>query len=414
MEEVVEIKGGKRLPKKDTLTQIPNEHPYIRVRDIQQNHIDSEGLEYVPIGTFPLIKNYIVSENDIIISIVGSIGLIAKIPPNLDKASLTENCVKLTRYDLTKIDPEYLFYFLTSSIGQHEINSRIVGSTQPKLPIYNIRKIQLSLPPLSEQKRISSILSSFDNKIEQLKKENNILEDIAQSIFKEWFVKYNFPNKDGKPYKDNNGKMIDSELGLIPEGWRVTTLRELVDTVNGYSYKGSELRKSDSALVTLKNFNRHGGFKEDGLKEFIGNPSTEQEVQQGDLVVAHTDLTQDGEVLGNPILIPATKYTKLYITMDCVKVIPKKDFISKEFLYYLMLRPEFKGHCLGYANGTTVLHLSKKAIPEYKISIPQDNYYVFNLFNKLAKHQQQDISKNIQMINSLTLLKINILNKLIQ
>ena len=352
-----------------------------------------------------------ITYNDILIPTVGTIGgcCISK----QERGSIAQNLIAL-RINKQIADPDYIFYYFRTSFFKKELLNLDIGGVQPSIKVPHLLNLEISLPPLSEQKRISSILSSFDNKIEQLKKENNILEDIAQSIFKEWFVKYNFPNKDGKPYKDNNGKMIDSELGLIPEGWRVTTLRELVDTVNGYSYKGSELRKSDSALVTLKNFNRHGGFKEDGLKEFIGNPSTEQEVQQGDLVVAHTDLTQDGEVLGNPILIPATKYTKLYITMDCVKVIPKKDFISKEFLYYLMLRPEFKGHCLGYANGTTVLHLSKKAIPEYKISIPQDNYYVFNLFNKLAKHQQQDISKNIQMINSLTLLKINILNKLIQ
>lgn len=117
-------------------------------------------------------------------------------------------------------DKKYLFY----KFQNHNLRYLDSGSAQSQITIQDLSNLDLSLPPLSEQKRIANILSSFDNKIEQLKKENNILENIAQSIFKEWFVKYNFPNNNGKPYRDSGGKMIDSELGLIPDGWGVGKL----------------------------------------------------------------------------------------------------------------------------------------------------------------------------------------------
>jgi len=87
-----------------------------------------------------------------------------------------------------------------------------------------IEDLILLLPPLPEQKAIAAVLSSLDDKIELLRRQNETLEQIAQAIFKEWFVEFNFPDKNGKPYKASGGKMVDSDLGPIPEGWRVGEL----------------------------------------------------------------------------------------------------------------------------------------------------------------------------------------------
>src|SRR5690606_6900543 len=115
---------------------------------------------------------------------------------------------------------------------------------------------------------------------------------------------------------------------------------------------------------------------------FIGSPKKTQQVFIGDLVVAHTDLTQDADVLGNPAFIfDNGGFTKMYITMDLVKVVPKHTDISSSFLYYVMKDRAFKGHCIGFANGTTVLHLSKKAIPEYQIYLPEN----FELIKKYSE-----------------------------
>ena len=182
------IKGGKRLPKGSILTEIPGSHPYIRTRDINNNTISINELLFVPDDVFPSISQYIVETNDVIISIVGTIGLCAIIPEKLHLANLTENCAKIVNIKEGILDKKYLFYFLTGADGQAEIESRNVGSTQPKLPLYNIQRIPILLPPLPEQKAIASVLSSLDDKIDLLHRQNKTLEAMAETLFRQWFV----------------------------------------------------------------------------------------------------------------------------------------------------------------------------------------------------------------------------------
>jgi type I restriction enzyme S subunit len=123
------------------------------------------------------------------------------------------------------VDYNYLYYWLIKNT--EKIEKRAMGSTFSEISKTAIGEISISLPPLPEQKRIANILSSFDNKIELLREQNKTLENIAQTIFKQWFIDFNFPDSNGKPYKDNGGEMIDSELGEIPEGWEVGRLNSL-------------------------------------------------------------------------------------------------------------------------------------------------------------------------------------------
>ena len=188
IKDIVKIKGGKRLPKGNNLQTMPNNHPYIRVRDMKGKYIQNNDLEYVPDAVFPLIKNYIVNENDVIVSIVGTIGLVSIIDKKLDNASQTENCAKLSGLD--KIDAEYLYYYLISDLGQEEIAKATVGAVQPKLPLYGIENIDIDWKSRVERENIVSILKSFDDKIQLNTQTNQTLEAIAQAIFNSWFVDF--------------------------------------------------------------------------------------------------------------------------------------------------------------------------------------------------------------------------------
>ena len=129
-----------------------------------------------------------------------------------------------TKIDETKNSPRFLFFKL-KTLKLAEMN---VGSAVPSLTTDVLNKIVFNLPPLPEQKAIADVLSSFDDKIELLREQNKTLEVTAQTLFKHWFVDFEFPNKDGKPYKSSGGKMIDSELGEIPEGWRVGSVNDVM------------------------------------------------------------------------------------------------------------------------------------------------------------------------------------------
>ncbi len=181
--DIASVKGGKRLPKGVNLITERNTHPYIRIRDLTEKTLELKpSYEYVDDDTQKSISRYIVDTGDILISIVGTIGLIAVVGETLNGANLTENCVKLIdiRGD---VDREYLYYFLVSSMGQDEIRKGTVGAVQPKLPIKNIQSIKLFLPNIGIQKRISGLLSAIDSKIAQNTAINENLSSKTQNLF---------------------------------------------------------------------------------------------------------------------------------------------------------------------------------------------------------------------------------------
>ena len=186
--DVATVKGGKRLPKGTNLITTPNNHPYIRVRDLNGRRtleLDNS-FEFVDDETQKTISRYVVDNGDIVLSIVGTIGLVAIIGKSLDKANLTENCVKLA--SLSGIDRDFLYYFLKSSFGQQEITRGTVGAVQAKLPIKNIQDITIPLPDEFTQRKIAAILSSLDEKIETNQKINDNLQQQVMALYRKMFI----------------------------------------------------------------------------------------------------------------------------------------------------------------------------------------------------------------------------------
>ena len=277
--------------------------------------------------------------------------------------------IDTTYYVKVKKDNDIIFwYYFLKTLKLNQMNSH---SAVPGLNRDNVYEILCLIPKLSEQKLIANILLKLDDKIELNQQMNKTLEQIGQEIFKHWFVDFEFPNEEGEPYRSSGGEMVDSELGEIPKGWAIVKLDNYVNVIRGCSYRSDELKPSNTALVTLKSIERGGGFKEDGLKSFIGEYKIEQIIQPGEIVVAHTDLTQKAEVLGKPATVRRVKsFNILIASLDLAIVRPSNDSMNKEFLYFLLKKEDFQNHAYGYAKGTTVLHLDKKAIPEYQFNLP--------------------------------------------
>lgn len=163
--------------------------------------------------------------NEIIISNVGAnVGTVFKCPKLKWKMSLAPNSIMVK----FKGNNDFYYYWLKSKFGQHMLNSIVTGSAQPKFNKTNFKDLAIPVPPIDEQKRIAAILSSLDDKIELNRRINRNLEQQAQALFKAWFV-------DFEPFK--NGKFVDSELGKIPEGWRVGQLDELIEIKYGKDHK---------------------------------------------------------------------------------------------------------------------------------------------------------------------------------
>ena len=152
--EVIDVKGGKRIPKGKKLKDTFEYKPYIRVADMKNETIDSGQLKYATKAIYEQIKKYTISSEDIYFSIAGTIGKVGKIPLSLDGALLTENAAKLILLDNNLLSKIFLIYALKSNIVKNQHNKILSKVAQPKLALIKLKNTIIPLPPLSEQKRI--------------------------------------------------------------------------------------------------------------------------------------------------------------------------------------------------------------------------------------------------------------------
>ena len=166
LDSLCSIKGGKRLPADGELLDTPTAHPYIRVRDLGSNRYVclTNQFQYIDEETHSAISRYIVNTNDIVISIVGTIGLIGKIHTSLNNANLTENCVKLA--NIHTVTPDYLYYTLCYKKQIKEIELLTVGAVQSKLPMYNIQSMKILVPSTEVIEDFQHKFDIFNEQIE--------------------------------------------------------------------------------------------------------------------------------------------------------------------------------------------------------------------------------------------------------
>ncbi len=160
VDQISFVTSGKRLPLGSSLVDQPTPHPYIRVTDMKPGTIDLSEIRYVPESVFPAVKRYRIYEADIFISVAGSLGIVGKIPVELNGANLTENADRITNITCSQ---DYLLHVLMSPLIQRTIESiRTVGA-QPKLALTRIRMFAIPLPPTeAEQRAIAAALSDVD------------------------------------------------------------------------------------------------------------------------------------------------------------------------------------------------------------------------------------------------------------
>ena len=170
-------------------------------------------------------------------------------------------------YSLNKniLNMKYLYYLLSSDDFFDYVMSTSKGTKMPRGDKDAIMKYKVELPPLEQQEKIANILSSLDNKIELNNEMNKTLEEMAQSIFKRWFVDFEFPNEDGEPYKSSGGEMVESELGMIPRGWDISLLGDIIQITSGKRPKEKSKEKNDEFDIPLIGASSIMGYTNDIL-----------------------------------------------------------------------------------------------------------------------------------------------------
>jgi type I restriction enzyme S subunit len=258
-------------------------------------------------------------------------------------------------------ETKYLCYLFQNL----DISGFITGAVQPKLSQNSLNSIIINLPPLLTQRRIADILSALDDKIENNRKTSERLEQIAQSIFKRWFVDFDFPDAQGRPYKSSGGKMIENELGLIPEGWKIGTVSDLA--------KNGEIITGKTPPANIKN--RFGDYL-----QFVTIP----DLHQGSYIdKTERKLSKEGALSQNRSIIPpqsimvsciATPGLVGIASESCLTNQQINSFIPKRYVFsYFVMKTEKKKIIDFASSGSATPNLNKTQFSKMNIVIPLEH-----------------------------------------
>ena len=282
------------------------------------------------------------------------------------KALLVQRVARLRTCDEGKLAQGFLRYIIASPNFEDYVRPITTGVNIPHISGRQILDYEFPLPPLEVQRKIASILSVYDNLIENNTRRIRILEEMAQSLYREWFVHFRFPGHE-------KVKLVDSPLGKIPEGWGIAKVSDAANIFRGRSYRGSELVESEGLpFINLKCIERDGGFRRDGIKRYTGKYKEFQTVKQGDFVMAVTDMTQERRIIARAARIPDIDENLGIISMDLVKIVAIEKELS-EYLYGTFRYSRFPDEVKQHANGANVLHLSPDRIGESEFFVPPPN-----------------------------------------
>jgi len=341
------------------------------------------------------LKRFTVEDNDLIVSCSGTFGKVSIIQAN-DTKGIISQALLILRPDVQKINPHFLKYFFISDKGYHAIASRSLGSVQVNIAKREvIEKIELALPnDRNEQNAIVKILEDIDSKIELNQQMNKTLEAIGQALFKRWFVDFEFPNEEGKPYKSSGGEMADSELGEIPKGWCIGILKDCFNITMGQSPPGTSYNGQGEGIMFFQG-RTDFGFRYPDERMYCTAPTRFAGI--GDTLVS----------VRAPVGDINMALEKCCIGRGLSAVRHKKGFRSYTYYSMLFLQNIFRSF---ESDGTVFGSISKGKFENISVIIPQTD--TVKEFEKRVYALDERIERNEQQSRVLTTIRDSLLPRL--
>lgn len=364
--EIEDGDRGKNYPKKSELLS-QGYCPFLNNKNILDDKINFDEVEFITKQKDELLRKGKIKVGDIVLTTRGSVGNVGLFHENLRfKQARINSGMVIIRNNNEIFDINYLYQLLKSPYMKQQYKSMSTGTAQSQLPIKDIKKLNLIVPPLEEQEKISGILSSLDNKIELNNKMNKTLEEVAQSIFKRWFVDFEFPNEDGLPYKSSGGEMVESELGMIPKGWEVTHIYDISQVTMGVSPSSKTYNEDNIGLPLL---NGAADFEGKLIKpsKFTSEP---KKICKKDDMVFGVRAT-----IGNIVFAD-----KEYALGRGVASVEPNNKVFREFIYYSL--DNSMENLINNASGSVFLNLKKADITDLKVCYSEE---IVEKFNNVAK-----------------------------
>jgi hypothetical protein len=376
--------------------------PVIRNYNLKDGKIDCTNLSFVSEeGYKERVKRAIPEESDIIISREAPMGVVGIVPKGF-QCCLGQRLV-LLKIDKSKCLPKYLLYTLMSEYVQLQIR-RInqTGSIVSNLNISSLKELKIPLHSFEEQKKIANILSAIDDKIQINNQINQELEAMGKSLYDYWFVQFDFPDQNGKPYKSSGGKMVYHQdlKREIPEGWGVEKLGKLIELERGVTYAKSDIveKTTNDAIGVLRATNITGNVMDLNdlvylTKDKINN---KQIIKQNETLIVMSSGSK--EHLGKN----AINYYEEVIGFGafCSKIVPKK---YSTYINTFLQSSEFKGYLLKQSMGTNINNLTNSDILDCRIILPNEE--ILDKFENMVEKNIKLISNNYIQNQQLTQLR---------
>lgn len=329
--------------------------PIVTVEHLGNKWFTSQNLPMVSDEDKLRLAKYCSQEGDVIFSRVGSVDRCSFVSKEYSGWLFSGRCLRVR--PRSGINPEYLYYFLTNEGTKQYIRNIAVGATMPSINTKLLNEVPITIPSLADQRRIASILSSIDRKIELNNKINADLEEMAQAIFKNWFI-------DFEPFKD--GKFVDSELGMIPEGWKVGNIGDIVEFQNGFAFSSNDFSEyGEYKIITIKSV-QDGCLLSEGSSKISEYPTKMPaycKLQSGDILLSLT---------GNVGRCCLVTEPHLLLNQRVAKIKAKESF-DNSFSYALFRLKETKELLISISRGTAQANLSPVEASKLPMVIPSED-----------------------------------------
>jgi len=258
--EVIDFQEGPGILAKDFRD---NGTPLVRLAGLNKSASLFEGCNYLdPKLVEQRYSHFKIKKGDILLSTSASLGRTAVVGEKSEGAIVYTGIIRMRPLNKILFAP-FIKYLLEAPDFQKQVEVMGVGSVIRHFGPWHLKQMTVVIPPIQEQRAITKILSDLDEKIELNRQMNKTLESIAQAIFKQWFMEFEFPGENGKSYKSSGGKMVDSELGEIPEGWQFDELGNFAEILNGFAFKSEDFVSTGVFLLRTRNFTEDGYIMRD-------------------------------------------------------------------------------------------------------------------------------------------------------
>jgi type I restriction enzyme S subunit len=334
-----------------------------------------------------------IQSGDVLITIVGSVGQVAIVPDELNGWNIAR-AVAMIRPKEPELS-RWIAFVLHSPQAQHQLGVAANTTVQTTINLKDLRQLQIPFPNSSIRMAVCEILGALDDRIDNLRQTNATLEAIAAALFKSWFVDF-----DGIAPED----MQESELGLIPKGWRVGTLGDFANVKNGYAFKSGDWTEDGVPVVKIGSVKP--AFVDLNQVSFVSELLAEQKeafrLKVGDMLVGLTGY------VGETGLVPPTDNPPM-LNQRVGKFEPKNGLDA--FVFACVRMPDFKKFCESKAHGSAQANVSTADLLQFSLIDP--GVKVINKFCEIACSLFNEMLENQGQIQTLATLRDILLPRLI-